>query len=99
MEQTKASKKSMCFGIFFALVAITFGLVYYFGLIKDLDLLLAVSYVLYFVGLAFVFNGTYCKETGRQKAKHLNYIFGTLLILGSAAVLIYGFCLGTINLF
>lgn len=98
MQQTKTAKRSLLYVIFFSAIAITFGLIYYFGLIKGLNTIMAVSYVIYFVGLALIFNGTYCKETNRPKAKLINYLAGMIFILGAAGVLIYGFTTGTVQL-
>lgn len=99
MEYTKATKQKLLFVIFFSAVAIAFGLLYYFEIIKNFNLTMAVAYVLYFVGLALVFNGSYCRETGREKGKKLNYLFGVLFILGAGALLIYGFSTGTVSMF
>ncbi len=99
MEQTKKSKKYLIAVMFFALCAIAFGLIYYFNVIKNLSLLMTVPYILYFLGLAFFFNGSYCNETGRPKAKKWNYILGVLIVLAAAALLCYGFATNQIHMF
>ena len=99
MEQTKKSKKYLVAVMFFALCAIAFGLIYYFNVIKNLSLLMAVTYIVYFLGLAVFLNGSYCGETGRPKAKRWNYFFGVILLLGSAVLLFYGIFTNQIHVF
>ncbi len=99
MQQTRKSKRYLLAVVFFALCAIAFGLIYYFNVIKNLSLVMAVSYIVYFLGLAVFLNGSYCGETGRPKAKKWNYIFGSLILLGAAALLCYGICTNQIHVF
>ncbi len=99
MEQTNKSKKYLLAVILFAAMAIGFGVVYYLNLIKNLSLIMAVPYILYFVGIAIFFNGSYCGETNRPKAKRWNYFFGFLIILAAAGILIYGFVTGQVHMF
>ncbi len=99
MEITRESKKSLIYAIIFSVAAIVFGLLYYFQIIKGLNLIMAVCYVSYFVGIALIFNGSYCKSTNRNKSKTINYLIGTIIILCAGALLIYGFASGSISMF
>lgn len=99
MGISKIAKKYLFFGIFFGACAIAFSLLYYFNVIKNLDLFLAVIYVIYFTGVALFFNGGYCREKGNVNAKRINYIISFLCVAGATALLIYGLVIGKVSLF
>ncbi|MGN1201494.1 MAG: hypothetical protein ACI4R8_04500 [Candidatus Caccovivens sp.] len=99
MKLSRGAKKYMIMGIFLSILAISFALLYYFNLIKRLDLFLAVTYITYFVGLALMYNGAYNRTFIRNKATVINFILGILFILGSIALLIYGLITGVIVIF
>ncbi len=98
MEQTKASKRYLFMGILFGILAIFFALMYYFNVIQTLDLLLSVVYVMYFAGLALVYNGAYCKTHQYKVGFTLSLIAGIMLIVASVVLLIYGLSTGQISL-
>ena len=58
----KKQRVYLILGIVFSLLAIAFALFYYFGAIKFLDNYLALTYVVYFVGLAVMFAGSYVQN-------------------------------------
>ncbi len=97
--QSKSAVRYTVLGILFAVLAIVFALLYYFNVISGMDLYLAVTYISYFAGLALFYNGAFTRESGRKTSTALNFIFGTILIIISTVLLIYGFCTGRISLF
>ena len=99
MGLSKESKRFLIFGIFAGALAIVFTLLYYYNIIKYLDLYLCVTYVVYFAGLALFYNGKYCNSREKNKAKVANYILSFVLVSISIALLIYGFVSGQVSLF
>lgn len=94
----RISKKCLFMGIFFSLLAITFFLLYHFKVIKTLDLMLTVTYILYFIGLALIYNGAYNREFDRTKSTAISFGIGCLAILCALVLLIYGLITGQIML-
>ncbi len=99
MSQSKTAKKYMILVFLFCVFAVVFALLYQLNIIETMSLYLSATYVTYFVGLAILYNGAYCKEKGSNSAKKLSYIFGTLIILLSIGLLIYGFATDQISMF
>jgi len=97
MTLTKKAKNYLATGIVFAVLAILFTLLYYFNAIKSLDLYVAVTYVVYFVGMALFYNGAFCNQQNYKKAKIFNYLLATVFILIAITMLIYGFASGRIT--
>lgn len=91
--------KSVLMGIIFGSLAIVFAILYHFNLIKEMDLLLAGTYIAYFVGLALLYNGAYLREYDKTASTVINFIFGFICISLSIALLVYGLVNGTIVLF
>lgn len=97
MTLTKSSKKYLWLGITFSLLAVLFAVLYYVNIISTMDLFLAVTYVAYFVGLALLYNGAYCRERSHKNSTILNFVLGCLFILLSTGMLIYGFATGKVS--
>lgn len=83
-------------GVFFGLMTILFALLYYFNVIKNMSLVLAVVYVTYFVGLALFYNGAYCRKQAKTISSTLCMVSGGAFVVASTVLLIYGFCAGLI---
>ena len=96
---SSASKKCIFMGIFFSVFAVSFAILHYFNIIRDMDLMLAVIYVAYFAGVALLYNGAYIRERSNSKATLFCFLIGTLFVLASTALLIYGIIAGRIFLF
>ncbi len=99
MSQSKSAKTYATFGILFGVLAIFFAIVYCFNIIKDYSLLMAGTYVIYFVGLSLIYNGSYCKEKSYNFSKKLNWFFGIIFVLVAIALLVYGLTTGEITMF
>ena len=99
MNISKEAKKYVGFGVLFSLLAIAFALLYYFKVIKMLDLYLAVIYVVYFTSIALFYNSGLCREKGKHVAKRLNFILGLICIITATTLLIYGFVTGKVSMF
>ncbi|MBP3431900.1 MAG: hypothetical protein J6K39_03505 [Clostridia bacterium] len=97
MEFTKNGKKFMVMGIIFGILTIIFTLLYHFNIIKTFDTYLCATYVVYFVGLALLYNGAYCKEKSSVKSQHLNYVIAAIFIILAIVMLIYGFSTGMVS--
>lgn len=95
----KSEKFALTLGIFFCLATIVFVLLYQFNVFTQLTPFLTCMYVLYFIGLALLYNGTFNKSRGNVVASKICYTISTLFILGSTGMLIYGFISGQISLF
>ncbi len=93
---TRLMRSNVLTGIFFCLMAILFSLLYYFNVIKNMSLILAVVYVTYFVGLAMFYNGAYCRKQAKNISSTLCMVCGGAFVIVSTALLIYGFCVGLI---
>ncbi len=98
---SKSARRDLFIGLFFSIMAVGFALLYYFKVIRYLDLYLCVTYLLYLVGLALIYNGVYNKEKNHPSnvSKKINYIIGALCVMGSVGMLIYGIASGQIELF
>ncbi|MBE7075962.1 MAG: hypothetical protein E7375_02725 [Clostridiales bacterium] len=94
-----SAKRYVWGGILFSLFAITFAILNHFNIISTMDLMLAVIYVGYFVGLALYYNGGFTREKDRPGASMLNFLLGTVFIVASIVLLIIGLVNGTIILF
>lgn len=94
----KSQKSTIFIGSLFGLCAILFSLLYYFKLVKNLDLYMTAIYVMYFVGMAFFFNGMYLKNK-QVKFWWISYTLGIILPLASTGMLIYGFSTGMLEWF
>lgn len=92
-------KRYLFLGIFFSVFALAFVLLHHFNIIRDMDLLLAVTYVSYFVGIALIYNGAYLREHSKTKSTGLCFIIGSLFVVLSTTLLIYGIATGRILLF
>lgn len=95
----KSEKFSLTLSIFFCIATLVFVLLYYFNVFSQLTTFLTSIYVLYFIGLAVLYNGTFNKTRGNIVASKICYTISSLFILGSTALLIYGFISGQISLF
>lgn len=89
-------KKFLILGIVFSVLAIAFALFYYFDVIRFLDNYLALVYVIYFVGLALMFAGSYVQNN--PLARLILIIISILLIVASTIMLIVGFATGYIDI-
>ena len=92
----KKQRIYLIFGIVFSLLAIAFALFYYFGAIKFLDNYLALTYVVYFVGLAVMFAGSYVQNN--KVAKIILFCLSIALVAASIIMLIIGFAKGYIDI-
>ena len=99
LAKKKNPTRFLSMGIIFGLLAIFFVVMHYFNVIKTLDLFLTVTYVVYFVGLALLYNAAYCKTKNYRISKIISNIVGSLFILVAIVMLIYGFSTGTISIF
>lgn len=97
MTQTKI-RRALSYGTLFAAGAIIFGLLYYFKAVKYLDLYYTVTYILYFVGVALLYNASYCKQKNHKTASRISSLVALLMIVASIVMLIYGFASGRIAL-
>lgn len=95
----KDTKRFIFMAILFSAVTITFSLLYYYRIITYLGLMLTVTYMSYFVGLALLYNGAYARNQQRVTSTKLNFAFGIIFILVSIALLVYGITVGEIILF
>lgn len=86
-------------GIIFSLFAILFATLFYLDLISTMDLMLSVTYVSYFTGLALLYNGAYNRSQAHKKSTVLNFSIGLVFILIAIALLTYGLISGKIILF
>lgn len=93
------TKRYIGLGIMFCLFTLLFTVLYYVDAIKTLDLMLCVTYVSYFVGIALMYNGAYTRAQGKTKSTILNFAFGGLFIILAIGLLIYGLVTETIVLF
>ncbi len=98
---SKSARRYLLIGLFFSCAAVVLALLYYFKVIRYLDLYLSVIYIMYLLGLALVFNGVYNRDKNHPSviSKRANYIVGGLCILGSIGMLIYGLVSGQVELF
>ena len=96
MTHTKI-RRALSFGTLFAIGALTFGLLYYFKAVKYLDIYLAVTYIVYFVGIAFLCNASYCKQKERLTTARICTLLAVLLVAASIVMLICGFVYGKID--
>lgn len=97
--QNSTLKKYSLMGIIFSLFAIFFAILFYFNLISTMDLMLSVTYVSYFTGLALLYNGAYNRSQAHTKSTIINFAIGLIFILISIALLTYGLISGKIILF
>lgn len=95
----KSQKFSLALGIFFCLLTVLFVVFYYFNVFEQLTTFITCIYVAYFIGLAFLYNGNFNKAHDHKTTTKICYALSTLFILGSTAMLIYGFITGQISLF
>ena len=98
MRISKASKKNIFLGTLFCLMVIGFALLYHFKVIKTLDLYNVTTYILYFVGIAFFYNGAYNRENLHDASAGWCFLFGGLSVLGAIFMLVYGLFTGLIVL-
>lgn len=92
-------KRYAFMGVVFSLFTILFFLLYYFKLISNMDLYLAVTYVCYFAGLAMLYNGAYNRSLEHTKSTVASFSLGVGFVVASIVLLIYGIVTGTIVLF
>lgn len=95
----KASKRYLIMGIIFSLMSILFLVLYHFKFIKTLNLMLTLVYVLFFVGVALLYNGAYLRTLNKNKSTAINFFVSILLMVVSMGLLIYGLSSGAIDLF
>lgn len=93
------TKRCLWLGIIFCVFAILFVVLYFFDVIKTLDLFLCVTYVTYFIGIALMYNGAYQRAKGFTKSTLANFIFGGIFMICAISMLIYGLVTGIIVLF
>ncbi len=93
------SKAFLLMGLVFGVLAVFFTLMHHFNIIKTLDLFLTATYVLYFVGVALLYNGAYCKTKNHQTSRILSTVLGALFCLAAIIMLIYGIANGLISVF
>ena len=89
-------KKYLVLGIVFSTLAIAFALIYYFNVIRFLDSYLALVYVIYFVGLALMFAGSYVRNN--HFARLVLILTSIAMIIASTIMLIIGFSMGYIDI-
>ena len=82
MTLSREAKKYILLGTVFGILSITFALLYHYKVISTLNLFTCVTYVVYFAGLALLYNGSLSK---------------TIMIVASAVLLIYGFATDNIS--
>ncbi len=99
MTLSRDAKKYILLGSVFGILAITFALLYYFNVIATLNLFTCVTYVVYFAGLALLYNGSLSNEKGNRVVSILSYLGATILIISAAVLLIYGFATDNISMF
>ena len=92
----KQQKKSLAFGIVFSVLAIIFAVIYYFNILKFMDSYLALTYVVYFVGLALMFAGSYVQH--KVSAKTILWILSVVLIVAAIVMLVIGLVKGYIDI-
>lgn len=99
MSDLKHAKRCLIWGLVFCIAAITIVLLYYFHVIKLLELFLCSTYVIYFVGLALLFSGGYNDEKHNSFAKWIMRVLGFVFLILSIALLVFGIHTGQISLF
>lgn len=100
---TKYERRYSLFASFSGLCAIVIAVLFFvqklssISIISALDIYMAVNYVTYFVGLALIFTGMYCREKEYRKTKIFSFTLGTLFIMLAIALLVYGYVSGNIS--
>ena len=97
MTLSREAKKYIILGSVFGILAITFALLYYYKVITTLNLFTCVTYVVYFAGLALLYNGSLSKTKGNKVVSVLSYLGATIMIVSAAVLLIYGFATDNIS--
>ena len=95
---SKITKRYLFYGLTLCLFALAFALLYYFKVIKNLNLLLTVVYVAYFAGLGLIVNCVYCKKRHHTVSAVLNGVLGAIFLIGSVVLLIIGLTNGQIQM-
>jgi len=96
---SRSAKRYVGLGIIFCLAALLFFLLYYFKAIKTLDIFPVSTYISYFVGIAFLYNGAFEREFNRIRSAKFNFICGLLFLVAAIVLLGIGLSNGKIVLF
>lgn len=96
---SRKAKNKMFMVIMFSAFAILFAILHVVGIIKKLDSYLAMTYMTYFLGLAFMYLGSYQKLKEKYSSMRWCFAASIVLILASIVFLIYGLATGEITLF
>lgn len=94
---SKITKRYIVYGLVFCLTAVLFFLLYHFNVIKNLNLMLTVVYVSYFVGIGLLFNCAYCKKHLYNTSAWINGLFGGAFIIAAIVLLVIGLTNGQIQ--
>ena len=94
---SKATKRFLVTGMIFCIGALIFALLYYFKVIKNLNITLTTVYVGYFAGIGLLFNSSYCKKNLHNASAVINALFGIAFICCAIAFLIIGLTNGQIQ--
>ncbi len=94
---SKTTRRYLLYGLMFCLSAVLFVLLYYFNVIKNLNLTLTTVYVGYFVGLALLFNCAYCKKNLHNASAWVNGLCGGAFLIAAIVLLVIGLTNGQIQ--
>lgn len=96
---SRSAKRYVGLAVIFCVGALAFFLLYYFKVINTLDLFNVCTYISYFVGIAFLYNGAFEREFDRIRSAKLNFLFGILFLIAAIVLLSIGLANGKIVLF
>lgn len=96
---SKAQRFNLALGIISSALALGFAVIYILGTIKFLDNFLVLIYMIYFIGLAFMFTAGYHKQAGNKKSSRLFLVISFLAIIASVIMLVIGLVKGWVDFY
>lgn len=96
---SRSAKRYVGLATIFCVGAIIFFLLYYFKAVSTLDMFNVGTYIAYFVGIAFLYNGAFEREFERIRSAKTNFICGILFLIAAIVLLSVGLATGKIVLF
>ena len=96
---SRSAKRYVGLAIIFCVGALAFFLLYYFKAIKTLDMFNVGTYIAYFVGIAFLYNGAFEREFDKIRSAKINFVAGILFLIAAIVLLSVGLATGKIVLF
>ena len=94
----RVQKKNLILALVCSAAAIAFSVVYVLHKIKFLDNFLVLVYILFFVGMAFMFTGGYQKYGKNPGFAKLFHFLGIVCMLASLVFTIWGLVRGWIEI-